>query len=67
MAFRFCETCEKWYDTHEYDVADDGETVCPVEDHLAVVGFIPDGHGRRRSARFPSQNAEVAAERQGLL
>lgn len=69
MTYRYCAECDQWYATHEYDVAEDGETVCPEHDR-AVVGSIQPHRHLETDVRLPRGHevkAKAAARRQNIL
>jgi hypothetical protein len=71
MAYRYCPQCDHWYATHEYDVSEGGETICPKDDHAAVHGYIGREQSaaewrRRTTLRNVDDEVEAAID-QGLL
>jgi len=73
MPYRYCPDCNHWYGTHEYTVDNIGETVCPRDDHYALVGCIHPSRHFETDVRLPYGNREEqqqsldAAKRQGLV
>lgn len=74
MAYRYCPECDEWYETHEYTVDKVGETVCKVEDHGVVYGYIDGSINSERNLRHalkgyggPTDDMVERAKEQGLV
>jgi len=70
MTCRYCPDCNRWYDTHEIDLSESGETMCPEDDHGYVTGSIIPSRHFEPDVNLPrghEHEANRAASRQDLL